>query len=1065
MALHLDPGHVEYGYFYTDDFEKLCEYVLDLILIKEESIITILHASANFVKGNDIKELHMPRKVRHIWDPDQSIYHFNFIMNNDKYLVEDLENYENFESSDYTYIPGTITYFIKIFPCQPNPSLSPSRINSSDMSDDDSQENRPIKHNSFIIALGTYFYKKDSINKNKKLSHIKIRRNTQIINYINQWFPEFAGYVYSKFDLDFLARWHKSLNKYNIRVFSMRGNILYAKRRNNEESPWIDFYLNSQREFALIKSLNAIMKKRSDYHFCDNCWVWHATPNCTKSKITYLVEREDINLPEVPEGRHPLVCYADFECTTSEPHDVSGFSCVAIKKNGEIYMEHTENVLEVQGTSIIDDFIKFLFHIADTYSVFTGFGTEECTICGERIVPGQNFVNKRNFTNGLKGSSHKECWQHAKNTMVVFFHNFRGYDSHFVMREIISNYVVLNMQANNLEKFNLIRICRYNEPHITITFKDTFNFFSTSLANCVKNVEHWNYVEPEYRHAKALFPYDWFDNTDKLLETSLPPSPWTSKLLNQTIDATSAFEVWQKEGMEHFGDYHDFYCRLDTLQLAAIFEEFRNTAIKEFNYDPVHFQGAPALTWFLSLTKNIDDFKIIPDCEVYMDIQSNIRGGVSQAMVRYYEKQPGKSVIFLDVNSLYSKCMTYKLPTNYIRKLNKLPVNWRRIYNENSDITALICVDLEYPQHLHDRDWAYPLAPHKYNERLCTTFLPRYNYLVHAELLQFYEDRGMVISKVHYLYEFGQDYILRGYVDHNIIKRRATSSEVMKTLYKLLNNSLYGKTCENVFKYRKFEQVSQEQYEDGRINPKLLECKDCIAMDDEDLSFLCEMPVTIVKLNKPIQMGFTILEFAKREMYRFIATLQDEFGDDVVPMYTDTDSLMLLCNFERPYQRFFDNEAIKPFLDFDKVPEEWGIRTPGTDKQSGLWSVEANGKEIVQYVGIRAKCYAYQFEDGATILKNKGIPRTSLKDNDEEITLEDYKKAIFESDTTDIKYYKIQSKRHVVSTYQVQKLGISANDLKRTIPVRADISLPFGYRGQVSYISIFLILNNYILYT
>ena len=61
---------------------------------------------------------------------------------------------------------------------------------------------------------------------------------------------------------------------------------------------------------------------------------------------------------------------------------------------------------------------------------------------------------------------------------------------------------------------------------------------------------------------------------------------------------------------------------IDCYQLCDAFEEFRRTCVDEFNTDPMHFQGAPSLTWYLGLCQNPQLFKIIKDVDAC--IQNNI---------------------------------------------------------------------------------------------------------------------------------------------------------------------------------------------------------------------------------------------------------------------------------------------------------------------------------------------------------------------------------------------------------------------------------------------------------
>lgn len=1075
MALQPDVNNPVCGYFVTSEFPEVYAYTVALIRKYNKSIVFLLHASQVFEKDGVEEELHLPINLPTILDPQMPDDFIDEILSNQYLLCQEPEHYENMQGSGWTEIPGTIRYWFKIYICQPNAGASPNQNNVSDNDDPTHHDDPEIANasafskyqNFFLYSVVEHYARLD----NKKMPRVWGLKSEFLRNYNAEkplGFPDGDFYVPTL--LQDVPEYHKGLGFLNVRIFSMRGNVLYATKLSPEIDSFIDLYVNSAGIISLVLDLWKLFKKKENRFFCMKCLKWGTKDSHNCEKVLVSSKSDEVLIPDIPWGRHGLTAYADFESYIYDKtyHNLSGWGCVIIDKDGDIYDSHYTNI--ISEPLLIKRFVDYLTSACITY-VGEGVITDDCQICGMLIGPAEQkevFIG-RNFINGKAGSHHFDCWMHAKNTMYVFFHNFRGYDSHFLVKELAANVNIVHMSASSMEKFNLIQIEGAQNTHedemrhyaVRICFKDTFNFFTCSLAKMVSMVEDWVYCPEEARKDKGIFPYDWFDCKEKLWSTSLPRGPWHNVLTNTEVDATEAFKVWEEKKFTYFHEYHDYYMMLDVMQLCDCFEEFRRTCVQEFQTDPVHFQGAPGLTWYLGLCQNPKLFKIILDKGVYMDIQNNIRGGISQAMTRYcnVEDKPNQSMFFLDVNSLYSKCMTYKMPTKYICSSMELPENWRELYNANTDETALLCVDLVYPEHLHDRDWAYPLAPHKYNDRLCTTFKRKDMYLIHAELLAFYLDRGLILEDFHYMYIFKQDYTLRDYVQGNIEKRRHTNSEVMKTLYKLLNNSLYGKTCENVHKYRKFgvitdESIMASQFHDvypfNQVNSELSECFNIIGCGE---NFLVEKPVKTVKLNKPIQIGFTILEFAKREIYNFIAVLQDTMGDRIVPLYTDTDSILLWCDFARPYRTLYLQPEIRPYLDFEKVPWEEEYRTRDTDKQSGLWSVEAGGKEIVEYVGLRAKSYCYRFSDNEVVIKNKGINKSSMiadadENPKEKIRIEHYRKAVFSGLQYYVTRYAIRSYHHEVQTIVDYKLGVSANDTKRAVTSNRAISLPFGYKGE-----------------
>nr|QTE03902.1 MAG: PolB [Phylloscopus fuscatus densovirus] len=1069
MAVQPDVDNPVFGYFVSTDFFEVTAYITNLLESHNCSISLILHSSGIFEKDGESRELHLPQNPPIILDPQMPEDIIYDTLQNQFYLCQEPEHYQNMEGSGWSFIPGTVRYWFKALPCQPNDGADDNNSNQNDDPEDNSTL-PDVEYNYFLYNIVEYYARKqgESIPRLKILKFQYLKEYNRTAN---------LGFTPDDFDITInlqdVAEYHADLNFLNIRIFSMRGNVLYAKKFSPDIDEWIDMYLNSYNRIALVLNLWSLFKKKYSQFFCMNCLKWKSKDGHTCEKKITTSKTDEVTIPDIPWDRHALVAYADFESYIEEGiyHHMSGWSCAIIDREHTIRSNKYMNITDLgpRDETLVKTFVQYLVKESMKFSCVQIVQTDECCICNKPFSHSDTIICGRNYINGKAGNHHEQCWLHPKNTMYVFFHNFRGYDSHFLIKELVANLNVLHLQASSMEKFNLISIMGWKQdentreafdvPYIRITFKDTYNFFTCSLAKCVSMIEDWRYTPEDARNSKGVFPYDWFNDPNKLWEKALPSAPWFNALTNQPVDPTPAFELWERKNFEYFSEFHDYYMNIDVLQLADAFEEFRRTCVAEFNTDPAHFQGAPGLTWYLGLCQNPKLFRIIKDKGVYMDIQNNIRGGMSQAMTRYcnVEDKPNESMFFLDVNSLYSKCMTYKMPGKYLYSKSDLPDNWRELYNENTNLTAIMVVDLVYPEHLHDRDWAYPLAPHKYNDRLCTTFKNREMYMVHAELLAFYLDRGLILEDFHYMYIFEQDYTLRDYVQSNIEKRRHTNSEVMKTLYKLLNNSLYGKTCENVNKYRHFDVIQDESLElesleiIGRhFNADLSEATNVIPCGDQ---MLVELPVKEVRLNKPIQIGFTILEFAKREIYKFIAACQDYFGDKVVPLYTDTDSLLMWCDFNKPWLKFFAG-PLKEFLDFEKAPDHWNVRTIDTDKQSGLWSPEAGGKEIVEYCGLRAKSYAYRFRDNTVVIKNKGIPKAAMIDKQDEtprekITIEHYKQALFNGAIFHVSQFNIRSLKHEVISKEEFKLGISANDLKRAVTKNRAISLPFGYKGEI----------------
>lgn len=1042
MARLLDvSGGVEFGYFYSREFGEITLYLDELLIRFNQSYRCTLHSSAMFVNnvGEEL-ELHMAPLDPYVMDPEMPNLEEIF---EDMYnKLNDPEKFESMEGSGWTLIPGTVTYWVNTVIYQPNNNAHDNSRNVFDppIDDDDddaswhSYDLSPVLKDTFLLSLAA-----SQIKKSKHYTKILFTKMCERWLRDNKLYPEAET---PKINITSLAAWHESIQDYHIRVFSAQGNVIYHKwyPTTELEPDKIINILWKNKKFKLIVNLWTLLKEKNDRIFCNVCKKFHSGEELCINSIRS-ANSIDVYVPEMPSYKHALVIYADFESyITNNLHKPSGYSYVAIY-NGEIIKSEimdytmTDNV----GLMFIKSIINFLSHYISTGKYDQD---KNCKICGNDVT--EDGLLAKNYMNGKYGLHHKSCFDDIKNTAYIFFHNFRGYDSHYCLLNAMEVSDIQTLRGKSFEKFDLIS-CR--NGNVSYTFKDTFNFYPTSLAKLVKMVQNWKYTPESDRQSKGTFPYDWFDDPEKLNYTNLPVREfWYNKLTRSELDYDAALSLWNDKKFKVFKEYHNYYMHTDVLQLADVFEEFRTGVFNEFNTDPVYCQGAPSLTWQLCLQDYGDKIKVITDTNIYMDIQANIRGGIAQVCHKYLDTtKVGGEILYLDINSLYSCCMEMKMPTSLHSIIYELPGNWHEFAGDG-EYTAILCVDLYYPEYLHDKHSDYPLAPHKFNNRLCSTFLEREKYLCHAKNLKYYIDQGLLITKFYYGYVFRQDYILKEYVSNNIAKRRIASSNdnaVLVSLYKLLNNSLYGKTCENKFKYRKYAVKNKFEGIYGKKNPFLYKSKNFLEIDGK---ILCEDVTKSVTLDKPIQIGFTVLEFAKLKINSFFNELIALFPE-VKLLYTDTDSLMIWFPFINPQYQLIDS-PLSDYFDFEKTPDWFGVVTKGTDKKTGLWSLESS-KRIKKFIGLRAKTYALIYEDDTCTLKNKGIISTSIElDERRPLTFEDYEKCLFQDIDIYVEQIMIRSKLHNINTITQKKLALSAVDEKRVTLADKITTIPFGYRGE-----------------
>ena len=115
---------------------------------------------------------------------------------------------------------------------------------------------------------------------------------------------------------------------------------------------------------------------------------------------------------------------------------------------------------------------------------------------------------------------------------------------------------------------------------------------------------------------------------------------------------------------------------------------------------------------------------------------------------------------------------------------------------------------MNYPKDLHDRHNEYPLAPERITvnkvEKLIPNLYDKRKYVVHYETLKLYKSLGLKITKVHRSIKFEESPRIKIYIDKNTNLRTDAKNEFEKDFFKLMNNSVFGKTMENISKTCKY---------------------------------------------------------------------------------------------------------------------------------------------------------------------------------------------------------------------------------------------------------------------
>ena len=507
-----------------------------------------------------------------------------------------------------------------------------------------------------------------------------------------------------------------------------------------------------------------------------------------------------------------------------------------------------------------------------------------------------------------------------------------------------------------------------------------------------------------------------------------------------------------------------------------------------YGLDPAHYYTSPGLSWD-ALFKTTDvRVELLTDYDMHLFIEKGLRGGISMVSKRYAKANnrylesydPGKEssyIFYLDANNLYGWAMSQYLPIGEYRwaregdEMENVPLEQFTRNLMNVSPTAekgfILEVDLEYPEELHEEHNAYPLAPecmsvekdwlspyqlnllgnsplHKI-EKLVPNLRKKEKYIVHYRNLQLYLSLGMKLTKVHRILEFKQSPWMQPYIEMNTDFRKRATSDFEKNLYKLMNNSVYGKTMENLRKRIDVKLIRGHEEERLRkliTKPSFHE----VRIFDHDLAAV-HMTKEKIVFNKPIQVGMTVLDLSKLLMYDFYYNhLKNQYGNRCQLLYTDTDSLLLEIQTEDVYE---DMRSHMDLYDTSDFPREHHLYSETNKKVLGKMKDECAGAPIERYVGLRPKMYCIKMAGFAgssqkEIKKAKGIKKYVVK---KQINVQLYEEALFAKKTMKHQMNTLRSEGHNIYAERINKSSLSPLDTKRWIHDDGIQTLAFGNKN------------------
>ena len=250
--------------------------------------------------------------------------------------------------------------------------------------------------------------------------------------------------------------------------------------------------------------------------------------------------------------------------------------------------------------------------------------------------------------------------------------------------------------------------------------------------------------------------------------------------------------------------------------------------------------------------------------------------------------------------------------------------------------------------------------------KLIPTLKNKEKYVLHYKTLQLYIDLGLKVTKD---FEFNQSPWMKPYIDLNTHKRTYAKKAFEKDFFKLMNNSVFGKTMENLRKRVDVRLVTDEKkLLKLTSKPTYISSK----IFNKNLVAVHKIKETLT-LNRPSYVGMRILDLSKTLMYDFhYIYIKQKYNNKAKLLFTDTDSLTYEIKTTDVYKDFWNDKNKFDSSDYSKDSKFYDEKNK---KVIDKFKDEAGSFVIKEFIGLRSKRYSYIKDNNQHSKTAKGIKK------------------------------------------------------------------------------------------
>ena len=258
--------------------------------------------------------------------------------------------------------------------------------------------------------------------------------------------------------------------------------------------------------------------------------------------------------------------------------------------------------------------------------------SEQCSICNEALDWESDVICRDHchITGVFRGAAHQHCniMMQQQKRPIVFFHNAKGYDNHFLIKSLAENPKVgrIDVLGSTCEKYTRISTKYFTVQDSMSHLIGSLDSLSSSLRQ--HGTDGFNLVRQEFPNnaqfescmQKLVYPYDYIDGFERFEENIPGIEAFYNKLNEEELaeeEYQRLIETCKLFNISTLGGLHDLYLKIDVLILACVFEDYRRLGMTLFGIDPAFYVSSPSYSFDAMLHTTGVQLELLQDKEMY----------------------------------------------------------------------------------------------------------------------------------------------------------------------------------------------------------------------------------------------------------------------------------------------------------------------------------------------------------------------------------------------------------------------------------------------------------------